>query len=90
MIFPVTPSSPMAEYVDEWSARGEKNLFGQAVRVVEMQSAGGALSAGALSTTYTASQGLKVPTDYPSLAGVDTDWFSDKVTTKPGWRDGWG
>ena len=64
-IFPITPSSPMAEYVDEWSAQGKKNLFGQTVKVVEMQSEAGAagavhgsLSAGALTTTYTASQGL--------------------------------
>lgn len=64
-IFPITPSSPMAEYVDEWAANGKKNLFGQPVQVVEMQSEGGAagtmhgsLQAGALTTTYTASQGL--------------------------------
>ena len=64
-IYPITPSSPMAEYVDKWSAEGRLNLFGQTVKVVEMQSEGGAsgtvhgsLSAGALTTTYTASQGL--------------------------------
>jgi len=64
-IFPITPSSPMAEYVDEWAAKGKKNVFGQTVEVVEMQSEGGAagtvhgsLGAGALTTTYTASQGL--------------------------------
>ncbi len=64
-IFPITPSSPMAEYVDDWSAKGKKNIFGQTVDVVEMQSEGGAagtvhgsLEAGALTTTYTASQGL--------------------------------
>lgn len=64
-IYPITPSSPMAEGVDEWAAHGKKNLFGQPVRVVEMQSEGGAagtvhgsLQAGALTTTYTASQGL--------------------------------
>ena len=64
-IYPITPSSPMAEVVDEWSAQGKKNLFGQQVRVVEMQSEAGAagavhgsLQAGALTTTYTASQGL--------------------------------
>jgi pyruvate-ferredoxin/flavodoxin oxidoreductase len=64
-IFPITPSTPMAEYVDEWSAQGKKNLFGQTVKVVEMQSEAGAagamhgsLAAGALTTTYTASQGL--------------------------------
>ncbi|NMA66032.1 MAG: pyruvate:ferredoxin (flavodoxin) oxidoreductase [Clostridiaceae bacterium] len=64
-IFPITPSSPMAELVDEWSAHGKKNMFGQEVKVVEMQSEAGAagamhgsLAAGALTSTYTASQGL--------------------------------
>ena len=64
-IYPITPSSPMAEYVDEWSAAGRKNIFGENVKVVEMQSEAGAagavhgsLQAGALTTTYTASQGL--------------------------------
>jgi pyruvate-ferredoxin/flavodoxin oxidoreductase len=64
-IYPITPSSTMAEEVDEWSAHGKKNIFGQEVKVVEMQSEAGAagtvhgsLSAGALTTTYTASQGL--------------------------------
>lgn len=64
-IYPITPSSTMAEYVDEWAAKGKKNIFGQTVSVVEMQSEAGAagavhgsLQAGALTTTYTASQGL--------------------------------
>ena len=64
-IYPITPSSPMAEHVDEWSARGRKNLWGQTVSVQEMQSEGGAagavhgsLQSGALTTTFTASQGL--------------------------------
>ena len=64
-IFPITPSSTMAELVDEWAAHGRKNIFGQTVKVVEMQSEAGAagalhgsLQAGALTTTYTASQGL--------------------------------
>ena len=64
-IYPITPSSPMAEVVDEWAARGTKNLFGQTVHVSEMQSEAGAagavhgsLAAGALTTTFTASQGL--------------------------------
>ena len=64
-IYPITPSSPMAEYIDEWSANGRKNIFGEGVRVVEMLSEAGAagavhgsLQAGALTTTYTASQGL--------------------------------
>ncbi len=64
-IFPITPSSPMAEHVDEWSVQGRKNLFGQTVKIMEMQSEGGAagavhgsLQGGALTTTFTASQGL--------------------------------
>ncbi len=64
-IYPITPSSPMAEHVDEWAAQGRKNLFGDTVAVQEMQSEGGAagavhgsLQAGALTTTFTASQGL--------------------------------
>src|SRR5665648_503515 len=64
-IFPITPSTPMAEGVDEWSAHGMKNLFNQPVIVAELQSEAGAagalhgsLAAGALTTTYTASQGL--------------------------------
>ncbi len=64
-IYPITPSSPMAENVDEWAAQGRKNMFGETVLVQEMQSEGGAagtvhgsLQAGALTTTFTASQGL--------------------------------
>ena len=64
-IYPITPSSPMADLVDQWSAAGQKNIFGTTVKVVEMQSEAGAsgtvhgsLAAGALTTTYTASQGL--------------------------------
>ena len=64
-IYPITPSSPMAEKTDEWSANGVKNIFGQPVRLVEMQSEAGAagavhgaLESGALATTYTSSQGL--------------------------------
>ncbi len=64
-IYPITPSSPMADYVDQWSAKGVKNIFGTTVKVAEMQSEAGAagtvhgsLNAGALTTTYTASQGL--------------------------------
>lgn len=64
-IYPITPSSTMAEYIDEWSASGHKNIFNETVKVVEMQSEAGAagavhgsLQAGALTTTYTASQGL--------------------------------
>lgn len=64
-IYPITPSSTMAEYVDEWAAFGKKNMFGETVKVTEMQSEGGAagavhgsLQAGSLTTTFTASQGL--------------------------------
>jgi pyruvate-ferredoxin/flavodoxin oxidoreductase len=64
-IYPITPSSPMADFVDQWSATGLKNIFGNTVKVVEMQSEAGAsgtvhgsLAAGALTTTFTASQGL--------------------------------
>lgn len=76
-IYPITPSSPMADYTDIWASKGKKNLFGMPVKVVEMQSEGGAagtvhgsLQAGALTTTYTASQGLllKVPNMY-KIAG---------------------
>ena len=76
-IYPITPSSPMAEYVDEWASKGMKNIFGVPVKLVEMQSEGGAagtvhgsLQAGALTTTYTASQGLllKIPNMY-KIAG---------------------
>ncbi|MDY5611780.1 MAG: pyruvate:ferredoxin (flavodoxin) oxidoreductase, partial [Dysosmobacter sp.] len=64
-IFPITPSSPMADLVDQWSAAGQKNIFGTTVKVCEMQSEAGAsgtvhgsLAAGAMTSTYTASQGL--------------------------------
>ena len=64
-IYPITPSSPMADYVDQWAAAGRKNVFGSKVKVIEMQAESGAagavhgsLNAGALTTTYTASQGL--------------------------------
>ncbi|MCL2019442.1 MAG: pyruvate:ferredoxin (flavodoxin) oxidoreductase [Oscillospiraceae bacterium] len=76
-IYPITPSSDMAEITDEWSSQGKKNLFGDTVKVVEMQSEAGAaavvhgsLQAGALTTTYTASQGLllMIPTMY-KIAG---------------------
>jgi len=76
-IYPITPSSPMAEYTDEWAAAGMKNIFGVPVKLVEMQSEAGAagtvhgsLQAGALTTTYTASQGLllKIPNMY-KIAG---------------------
>ncbi|MDO4815553.1 MAG: pyruvate:ferredoxin (flavodoxin) oxidoreductase [Bacillota bacterium] len=76
-IYPITPSSPMADFVDQWSAKGQKNIFGSTVKVQEMQAESGAagavhgsLNAGALTTTYTASQGLllMVPNMY-KIAG---------------------
>ena len=74
-IYPITPSSTMAEYVDEWAAAGRKNIFGETVLVQEMQSESGAagavhgsLQAGALTTTYTASQGLRRQADVPRRA----------------------
>ena len=76
-IYPITPSTPMAEYTDLWASQGKKNLFGVPVKLVEMQSEAGAagtvhgsLQAGALTTTYTASQGLllKIPNMY-KIAG---------------------
>ena len=76
-IYPITPSSPMAEYAELWASQGKKNLFGMPVKIVEMQSEAGAagsvhgsLQAGALTTTFTASQGLllKVPNMY-KIAG---------------------
>ncbi|MDA3816139.1 MAG: pyruvate:ferredoxin (flavodoxin) oxidoreductase, partial [Prolixibacteraceae bacterium] len=64
-IYPITPSSTMAEYVDEWAANGKTNMFGRPVRLAELQSEGGAsgavhgaLQSGTLTSTYTASQGL--------------------------------
>ena len=75
-IYPITPSSVMAEATDEWATQGRKNIFGQTVKVTEMQSEAGAagtvhgsLAAGALTTTYTASQGLllMIPNLYKSL-----------------------
>jgi len=64
-IYPITPSSPMAEHCDEWAAEGRENVFGQKLKIMEMQSEAGAagavhgsLQAGALTTTFTASQGL--------------------------------
>ena len=79
-IYPITPSSPMAESMDEWAAAGRKNLFGEQVRIIEMESEGGAagavhgsITAGAYTTTFTASQGLllMIPNMY-KLAGEQT------------------
>ena len=76
-IYPITPSSPMADYVDQWSAQGKKNIFGTTVRVAEMQSEAGAagtvhgpLAAGALTATCTASPGrLLIYTNIYNIAG---------------------
>lgn len=79
-IYPITPSSPMAENIDEWASEGRKNVFGEQVKVLEMQSEGGAagavhgsLAAGAYTSTFTASQGLllMIPNMY-KLAGEET------------------
>ena len=86
-IYPITPSSPMAENVDEWAAHGKKNIFGQPVKVVEMQSEAGAagavhgsLTAGALTTTYTTSQGLllMIPNMYKIAGELLPGGFSCK------------
>ena len=91
-IFPITPSSPMAEHVDEWAANGKKNLFGQPVQVVEMQSEGGAagtvhgsLQSGALTTTYTASQGLllMIPNMYKIAGEMLPGVFHVSARTRP-------
>ena len=83
-IYPITPSSTMAEYVDEWASKGEKNAFGQVVKVVEMQSEAGAagavhgsLQGGALTTTYTASQGLllMIPNMYKISGELLPEYF---------------
>ena len=95
-IFPITPSTTMAEVVDEWAAQGKKNIFGQTVNVVEMQSEAGAagafhgsLQAGALTTTFTASQGLLLM--LPNMYKVAGELFigTAKVTmgTNPGAGD---
>ena len=86
-IYPITPSSPMADHVDQWAAQGRKNIFGTPVKVVEMQSEAGAagtvhgsLGAGALTTTYTASQGLllMIPNMY-KIAGEQLPWRFPRV-----------
>ena len=104
-IYPITPSSPMAENVDEWAAAGRKNLFGETVLVQEMQSEAGAagavhgsLNAGALTTTFTASQGLllMIPNMYkiageliPSVFHVSARWQAtcsvSSVITRMSW-----
>ena len=87
-IYPITPSSTMAEYIDEWAAHGRKNIFGDVVKVVEMQSEGGAagavhgsLQAGALTTTYTASQGLllMIPNMYKIAGELLPGVFHGKI-----------
>ena len=95
-IYPITPSSPMADNVDQWSAAGRKNIFGNTVKVVEMQSEAGAagtvhgsLAAGALTTTYTASQGLllMIPNMYKiagELLPAVVEKYMNKVNEKLG------
>ena len=84
-IYPITPSSTMAEVVDEWAAQGQKNVFGQTVKVLEMQSEAGAagavhgsLQSGALTTTYTASQGLLLM--IPNMYKMAGPCFSCQLT----------
>ena len=75
-IYPITPSSPMADFIDRWSAEGRLNIFGTKVKVQQMQAESGAagavhgsLNAGALTTTYTASQGLLMVPNMYKIAG---------------------
>ena len=90
-IYPITPSSTMAEYVDDWSAAGRKNIFGETVMVQEMQSEAGAagavhgsLQAGALTTTYTASQGLllMIPNMYKIAGGLLRGVYQDVMACR--------
>ena len=81
-IYPITPSSTMAEVTDKWSAAGQKNIFGRTVRVVEMQSEAGAagtchgsLQAGALTPTFTSSQGLRC--SYNNLYSITRSFTYD-------------
>ena len=83
-IYPITPSSTMAECVDEWSANGRKNIFGQTVKLSELQSEAGAagamhgaLAAGSLATTFTASQGLllMIPNMYKIAGELYLEYF---------------
>ena len=85
-IYPITPSSDMAQHIDEWAATGKKNIFGETVQVVEMQSEGGAsgavhgsLQAGALTSTYTSSQGLMlmIPRSQASCCPACSMWPPD-------------
>src|SRR5664279_1969710 len=82
-IYPITPSSTMAEYVDEWSANGRKNIFGETVKVTEMQSEAGSagalhgsLQAGALTSTYTCSQALSIFGDHQDIYAVRQTGFA--------------
>ena len=92
-IYPITPSSPMAEHVDEWAAKGRKNLFGQRVSIQEMESEAGAagalhgsLQAGALTSTYTASQGLllMIPNMYKVAGELLPCVFNVSLRRPPG------
>ena len=87
-IYPITPSSPMAEHTDEWATQGLKNIFGHTVQITEMQSEAGAagavhgsLVAGALTTTYTASQGLLLM--IPNLDKIAVSSTSPHVRSQP-------
>ena len=87
-IYPITPSSPMAEKVDEWSAKGKKNLFGTTVDVIQMQSEAGAagtchgsLQAGALTTTFTSSQGLMLM--IPAMYAMGASSCRASCTSRP-------
>ena len=94
-IYPITPSSTMAEYVDEWAASGRKNIFGETVKVVEMQSEAGAagavhgsLQSGALTTTFTASQGLLLM--IPNMYKISGELLPGprRVILAPAWLNG--
>ena len=101
-IYPITPSSPMADFVDQWSANGLKNIFGTKVKVVEMQSEAGAagavhgsLGAGALTTTYTASSCPRrlpwlPPAVRPAMSTrvLYSSWTLNMIN-KPPWPEGW-
>jgi pyruvate-ferredoxin/flavodoxin oxidoreductase len=89
-IYPITPSSPMAELCDTWSASGRKNIWGDAVSITEMQSEGGAagaahgaLLAGALTTTFTASQGLLLMIRICKIAGEPISFVMHSRTLYP-------
>ena len=91
-VYPITPSTPMAENCDEWAHMGKRNVFGQKMRLTEMQSEGGAagalhgmLSAGALATTFTASQGLLLM--LPDMCKISGELLPGVMPSRRGrWR----